>query len=158
MDLSNYRASDLERSRTADIASMFPLSGTTALDIGARDGHFSKILAERFESVTALDLELPIIETANVECVVGDIWRLEHADSSFDLVWHSLRGALLNLFRSRMQFGFIYYFASRIARQKMTDIATPVALRHRRSSDLTVMAIIQKVLRYFVARTLIKIV
>ena len=86
MDLSNYRASDLERSRTADIASMFPVSGTAALDIGARDGHFSRILAERFESVTALDLELPIIEITNVECVVGDIRRLEYDDNSFDLV------------------------------------------------------------------------
>ena len=53
---SEYRASPNEQKRTWDLLSLTPLKGRRALDIGARDGHFSLLLAERFDEVIALDL------------------------------------------------------------------------------------------------------
>ena len=64
MDLTQYRERDLERKRTEDLMQLIRLISKTsrhALDIGARDGHFSKLLAEHFKSVTALDLKKPSI-------------------------------------------------------------------------------------------------
>lgn len=51
MDLSAYRASTSERERTNDLLRLMPNSGDIALDVGARDGHFSRLLAERFATV-----------------------------------------------------------------------------------------------------------
>ena len=59
MDLTHYRGSAVERTRTDDLMRLISSKGQSALDVGARDGHFSELLAERFESVTALDLENP---------------------------------------------------------------------------------------------------
>ena len=60
--------------------------GSSALDVGARDGHFSRILAKRFASVTALDLEPPRLNEPNIHCVSGDVTALEFPDDEFDLV------------------------------------------------------------------------
>ena len=87
MDLADYRASLAERERTADLMHLAPLRGRVALDIGARDGFFSLLLAERFERVIALDLTKPAISHPNVECVQGDATALDFADSSIDLVF-----------------------------------------------------------------------
>lgn len=65
---------------------MVPRGRRTVLDVGARDGYVSRQLAALFESVTALDLEAPQIETERVACVAGDATRLEFADGSFDTV------------------------------------------------------------------------
>jgi len=65
---------------------LIPSGGNTALDIGARDGHFSKLLTEQYESVTALDLEKPAIYYKNIQCVQGDVTNLEFRDDSYDLV------------------------------------------------------------------------
>ena len=45
--------------------------GKSALDIGARDGHFSILLTEFFDKVTALDLLKPNISSSRITCVQG---------------------------------------------------------------------------------------
>jgi cyclopropane fatty-acyl-phospholipid synthase-like methyltransferase len=64
-----------------------PICGKTALDIGARDGFYSKIMVERFEHVTALDLERPAFAHDGVTCVQGDVTSLGFADGTFDFVF-----------------------------------------------------------------------
>ena len=63
-----------------------PNYGRTALDIGARDGHFSVLLAGRFDKVVALDLSRPKISHPKVVCVEGNAAALQFPDNSFDLV------------------------------------------------------------------------
>lgn len=87
MDLSNYRASTAEQQRTADLFRMMPEKGRRALDIGARDGHFSILMAERFDEVTALDLTLPEISHPKVHCEQGNAAQLPYADGAFDFVF-----------------------------------------------------------------------
>jgi len=89
MDLREYRLSDSEIERTDDLEKMFPKDGNIALDIGARDGHFSKILAGYFNKVLALDLSMPSISHEKIECVKGDITKLTFTDGSFDFVFCS---------------------------------------------------------------------
>ena len=82
-----YRQSPSELLRTADVARMIPrLAGGTSLDVGARDGHFSKLLAEQFDAVTALDLKAPNLSHPRVQCVSGDVRALDFHDDAFDLV------------------------------------------------------------------------
>lgn len=66
---------------------LLPAGGNSALDIGARDGFISRLLADRFSMVTALDLELPSIQHERIQCVKGDITALSFADASFNLVF-----------------------------------------------------------------------
>ncbi|GAB2880207.1 hypothetical protein GCM10027277_56800 [Pseudoduganella ginsengisoli] len=87
MDLREYRASPSEQQRTADLLRMMPATGTRALDIGARDGHFSVLMAGRFDDVVALDLILPEISHPKVRCVQGDAAELPFDDGAFDLVF-----------------------------------------------------------------------
>ncbi len=87
MELTDYRNSDSEQARIADLMRMAPAVGASALDVGARDGYLSKLLAKRFEQVTALDLTLPEFDFPRVTCVQGDITALQFADASFDLVF-----------------------------------------------------------------------
>lgn len=86
-DLASYRASEAERDRTADLLRMIPKGRMSVLDIGARDGHFSRLLTKDFPSVTALDLERPAFEYPGVMTVAGDVTRLQFADDSFDCVF-----------------------------------------------------------------------
>ena len=58
-DLDNYRNSEQEKARTADLVRLLPPGRSSALDIGARDGFFSRLLTEYFETVTAFGLEIP---------------------------------------------------------------------------------------------------
>ena len=85
-DLTAYRNSEREKERIRELFRLVPEQGRTALDIGARDGFLSLRLADRFGKVTALDLELPRIDHPAVECVLGDVTRLEFPDRAFDLV------------------------------------------------------------------------
>lgn len=87
LDLSKYRATSAERERTESLLSLAPETGRIALDIGARDGHFSVLLAERFDRVIALDLKLPVISHPRVECVAGNAAVLPYEDNSIDLVF-----------------------------------------------------------------------
>lgn len=87
LDLIEYRQSPTEILRTADVAQLIPrLGGGSSLDVGARDGHFSKLLAEHYDSVVALDLQAPKLQHPRVRCVSGDIGRLAFDDNTFDLV------------------------------------------------------------------------
>lgn len=87
MDLTEYRTSSTERERTADLLGLMPQSGHQALDIGARDGHFSVLMADRFESVTALDLTMPQISDPRVRCIQGNAQALPFPERSFDFVF-----------------------------------------------------------------------
>lgn len=87
MELKAYRESESEVHRSADVARMILRAhGNSALDVGARDGHFSRLLAERFASVTALDLEAPKLNEPRISCVSGDVTALAFPDNRFDLV------------------------------------------------------------------------
>jgi hypothetical protein len=90
MDLSEYRQSESEQRRTKDLIQHIQRIaeyGRSALDIGARDGHFSVALTKFYKDVTALDLEKPTISHNNVTCVQGEITKLDFDDNSFDLVF-----------------------------------------------------------------------
>lgn len=87
MSLTAYRASEAEQLRTADLLRLAPVAGQKALDIGARDGHFSRLLAERFERVVALDLTLPDVDHPKVECVEGNAASLAFDDGALDFVF-----------------------------------------------------------------------
>ena len=87
MDLSEYRNSDIEKERVGDLMELLPSNIETVLDIGARDGFISKLLAERLYRVTALDLEQPSIDHDRIYCVKGDVTTLGFPDGSFDLVF-----------------------------------------------------------------------
>jgi SAM-dependent methyltransferase len=84
LDLAKYRETPLEKQRTADLVRLLPKDRRSVLEIGARDAHFSNILAGYFETVTALDLERPEFEAERVITVKGDVTRLEFPDNSFD--------------------------------------------------------------------------
>lgn len=85
-NLAAHRESPSEQQRIADLFALLPVSGREALDIGARDGYLAKRLAERFDRVTALDLERPRIDHDKIEPVKGDVTRLDFADNRFDAV------------------------------------------------------------------------
>jgi SAM-dependent methyltransferase len=57
------------------------------LDIGARDGHFSRMFTNHFSRVTALDLDKPAFNIPGVECVEGDATNLQFATGAFDVVF-----------------------------------------------------------------------
>jgi cyclopropane fatty-acyl-phospholipid synthase-like methyltransferase len=86
MDVAERRAAPSEKQRSEDLVMLFPASGGVALDIGARDGHYSVLLAERFERVIALDLEKPEVTHPRVQCVAGNAAHLEFEDDSIDFV------------------------------------------------------------------------
>ena len=87
MNLSEYRASTAEQQRTEDLLRLFPKGGKTALDIGARDGHFSILLTECFDHVIALDLSQPQVQHPRVQCVQGNAAHLQFDSSSVDFVF-----------------------------------------------------------------------
>lgn len=87
MNLTEYRSSPNEKARIGDLMCMLPHGGGRALDIGARDGFISRLLADHFAVVVALDLETPIIEHEKIQCLRGDITSLDFDNSSFDLVF-----------------------------------------------------------------------
>ena len=87
MDLTQYRGSQIEQLRASSLLGLTPLSGKIAIDIGARDGHFSRLLANRFEQVVALDLENPAIEHPRVQCLQGDAAQLPFSDGYADFIF-----------------------------------------------------------------------
>jgi SAM-dependent methyltransferase len=87
MDLSTYRLQPSEQARREDLLRLLPSSFSSALDVGARDGYFSRLLAQRAAvRVVALDLQKPSIEYPRVENAAGDITRLAFPDNAFDVV------------------------------------------------------------------------
>jgi hypothetical protein len=87
MDLTEYRATPAEQQRTADLLRLTPSSGRHALDIGARDGHFSMLMVDRFNKVVALDLTKPNIAHPRIECIEGNAAKMPFSDRSFDFVF-----------------------------------------------------------------------
>lgn len=87
MDLSKYRQSESEQERSDDLMRLIPQKGHKALDVGARDGHFSALLTDYYEKVTALDLHNSPISNENVDFIQGDMTNLCFLDNSFDLVF-----------------------------------------------------------------------
>jgi SAM-dependent methyltransferase len=88
MDLTAYRASARERERTESLLRLL-VPGQSVLEIGARDGHFSRLLPDYFSRVTALDLTRPDLQIPGVATVAGDIRSLQFEDRSFDCVFCS---------------------------------------------------------------------
>lgn len=87
VDLKHYRQSEGELQRTADVERLLSqVSGGVAIDVGARDGHFSKVLTRYFDSVVALDLEKPQVQHPRVRGVAGDVTCLDLPTGAFDLV------------------------------------------------------------------------
>jgi hypothetical protein len=85
MDLPKYRKEVREQERIHSILEMLPREGIeSVVDIGARDGHISLLLAERFRRVIALDLATPHVSHPRVECVSGNLTALEFPDASVD--------------------------------------------------------------------------
>jgi ubiquinone/menaquinone biosynthesis C-methylase UbiE len=86
MDVPKYRSTVSEQERTADLMRLLPEGRHSVLEIGARDGHFSQLLASRFEEVVALDLDRPDFEISGVTPVKGDVTALEFEDNRFDCI------------------------------------------------------------------------
>lgn len=86
-DSEAHRYSETDMLRSADVDRLLPKTGRgSAIDIGARDGHFSRYLTEHFDSVVALDLIEPRLKHPRIRCVAGDVRELNFPDDSFDLV------------------------------------------------------------------------
>jgi 2-polyprenyl-3-methyl-5-hydroxy-6-metoxy-1,4-benzoquinol methylase len=85
-DLTTYRSSPREQARIADLLASIPKGYSSVLDIGARDGYISNLLAADFDAVTALDLEEPQVSNQKVVGVKGDVTQLEYPDNAFDVV------------------------------------------------------------------------
>ncbi len=77
---------DIEQMRINQIFTLLPKGRSTILEIGSRSGRITRLLAERFKSVTALDLEKPNFEIPGVTPVKGDVAALQFEDRNFDCV------------------------------------------------------------------------
>lgn len=86
VDLVEYRNSKKEVDRVDSLMRLLPVGQPSALEIGARDGHISRMLASRFDKVTALDLVKPQWDYPRIETVQGDVTKLAFPDNSFDTV------------------------------------------------------------------------
>lgn len=87
MDLTEYRNSEPEQARIADLMRLVPDKLDHILDIGARDGYLAVTLTQKAQHVTALDLSKPEIEHERITCVKGNAAALTFADRSIDLVF-----------------------------------------------------------------------
>lgn len=86
MDLSRYHERPQEQVRVRDLLALVPSGVGKALDVGARDGFITRLIADRAQRVTGLDLSLPAIDDPRIDCVAGDVTALAYPDRSFDLV------------------------------------------------------------------------
>ncbi|MGA1841306.1 MAG: class I SAM-dependent methyltransferase [bacterium] len=76
----------VQRERVKCLIEMIPKSNKTILEIGSRGAYMTKVLAQFFEHVTALDLEKPDIDYQKIKPVKGDVTSLRFPDNSFDVV------------------------------------------------------------------------
>src|SRR6187455_1451803 len=83
-ELEVYRSNEIERAREADLMQRAG-TGESVLDVGAYDGHFARLLLQRYRRVVALDLEKPRVE--GCENVAGNATDLQFPDNTFDLVF-----------------------------------------------------------------------
>ena len=73
-------------SRVRHMLELVPDNMKTALEVGARTGLMTELLAPRCERLTALDLTVPQLDIPSVTPVAGDATRLDFDDNSFDVV------------------------------------------------------------------------
>lgn len=83
--MSGFREAPDEQGRIASLLRLLPPGGRV-LEIGARDGYITRLLADRYEEVVALDLTKPTIEAPRVHCVAGDVRSLDFPADHFDVV------------------------------------------------------------------------
>jgi SAM-dependent methyltransferase len=76
-----------ERARTNDLMRLTPRGYSSVLDAGTRDGYYADLLAESFESVTALDLLKPPKREGRISSVQGNLTNLPFRDRQFDVVF-----------------------------------------------------------------------
>ena len=81
-----HRYASREQERIRNLIDLIPKGDASLLDAGARDGRLSVLLADHFESVTALDQKNPAVCHRKVISVQGDITSLKFPDNSFDSV------------------------------------------------------------------------
>jgi hypothetical protein len=86
MDMKIYRESEPEQHRRADLYCLLPSRGTEALEVGARDGHLSRMLTSMYDTVIALDIAPMRHQHPRIVCVQGDACSIPFHDNSFDLV------------------------------------------------------------------------
>ncbi|MEM6610800.1 MAG: class I SAM-dependent methyltransferase [Cyanobacteria bacterium P01_C01_bin.72] len=76
------------------LLSQLPIEGNTVLEIGCGTGEFSRLLAQRFERVIAIDLSPKMIEVAkqhsrqfpNIDFQVADILQWQFPKEKFDTI------------------------------------------------------------------------
>lgn len=83
--MSGFRDAPDEQARIASLLGLLPPGGRV-LEIGARDGYITRLLADRYDEVLALDLTKPTIEAPRVDCVAGDVRSLDFPPGHFDVV------------------------------------------------------------------------
>lgn len=83
--MSGFREVPDEQERIASLLRLLPPGGRV-LEIGSRDGYITRLLADRYDEVVALDLTKPNIEAPRVHCVAGDVRSLEFPAEHFDVV------------------------------------------------------------------------
>jgi hypothetical protein len=85
VNLQAYRARPDEQERIASLLELLP-DGARVLEIGARDGHITRRLADRFATVVALDIGELQIRDERISAIRGDLRSLNFTDRSFDVV------------------------------------------------------------------------
>lgn len=83
--MSGFRDAADEQARIASLLGLLPPGGRV-LEIGARDGYITRLLADLYDEVVALDLTKPTIEAPRVHCVAGDVRSLDFPAGLFDVV------------------------------------------------------------------------
>jgi SAM-dependent methyltransferase len=86
VDLAAYRQSENERLRKDDLIRLLPRTGGLVLEVGSRDGYHSRILAQRFSLVVAIDLEPQPIAASQVVISKASVTALPFQDGAFDCV------------------------------------------------------------------------
>lgn len=85
VSIAASRANPKQQARIFDLLHILP-QGTSVLEIGARDCYITRLLVDRFDQVTALDLSMPVISHQRVRPIQGDVTALDFPDRSFDVV------------------------------------------------------------------------
>ena len=86
-NISQSRQDPIQEQRITNLFEILPKNCNNVLEIGARDGHLSLLLTQHFNSVYALDLELPSISHEKIICVKGDVTQLDFDDNFFDVTF-----------------------------------------------------------------------
>jgi len=83
---AGHRYATREQERIRNLIDLIPKGDASLLDAGTRDGRLAVLMADHFESVTALDQRNPAVWHRKVIPVHGDITSLRFPDNSFDSV------------------------------------------------------------------------